>query len=184
MLFGNAINWTPEWATDASLQYNPETRLSERATVGARYSPGSYRTVSAAYRLARGSSEQLDVGWQWPLNDLWGDKGKDLGAGQGQGAGRWYSVGRVNYSRPDRKIVDATIGFEYDAGCWLGRIVSQRLQTTTGTANKGISFQLEFIGFSRVGVGTNSLKTIKDSVPRYQYLRESITTPSRFSNYE
>jgi LPS-assembly protein len=185
MLFGATVNWTPQWSTDAIAQYNPKTRISERSTLGARYSPSDYRVVSANYRYTRGASEQLDLGWQWPLNDLWGNKGQNLGPGAGQGENRWYSVGRLNYSLRDRKIVDAVLGFEYDAGCWLGRIVFDRLQTTTSTANTRISLQLEFVGFTRIGVGSNPLKTLKDNVPRYQYLREKITTsPSRFSNYD
>jgi LPS-assembly protein len=168
------------------VQYNPKTRESQRTTLGARYSPSNYRVVSAAYRFTKGASEQVDVGWQWPLNDLWGDKGVDLGAGAGQGEGRWYSVGRVNYSLKDRKIVDTVAGFEYDAGCWLGRVVFDRVQTTSTSATKGVSFQLEFVGFTRIGVGTNPLKTLKDNVPRYQYLREKSrpNNLSRFSNYE
>jgi LPS-assembly protein len=185
MLFGATVNWTSQWSSDALMQYNPKTRVSERSTVGVRYSPSDYRVLNAAYRHTRGASEQLDLGWQWPLNDLWGSKGLNLGAGAGQGDNRWYSVGRLNYSLQDRKIVDAVLGFEYDAGCWLGRIVFDRLQTTSSTANTRVSLQMEFVGFTRIGVGTNPLKTLKDNVPRYQYLREKITTsPSRFSNYD
>ncbi len=185
MLFGASVNWSPRWTTDAVMQYNPDTRRSERSTLGARYSPSNYRVLSTNYRYARGSSEQVDLGWQWPINDLWGDKGQNLGQGAGQGEGRWYSVGRLNYSLQDRKIVDSILGFEYDAGCWLGRIVFDRVQTTSSSANKRISFQLEFVGFTRVGVGSNPLKTLKDNVPRYQYLREkTIVGPSRFSNYD
>jgi LPS-assembly protein len=33
-------------------------------------------------------------------------------------------------------------------------------------------------------VGSNPLQTLKENVPRYQYLRETVETPSRFSNYE
>ncbi len=122
-------------------------RRSIRATIGGRYSPGNYRVISAAYRLQRGISEQIDVGWQWPLNDLWGDKGQDLGPGRGEGEGRWYSVGRLNYSLQDRRLVDAVVGLEYDAGCWIGRVVVERLQSSTTTSNKRILFQLEFVGF-------------------------------------
>ena len=43
-------------------------------------------------------------------------------------------------------------------------------------------FQLEFVGFSRLGV--NPLQTLKQNIPRYQYLRETTTSPSRFSNYD
>ncbi|MDP3761139.1 MAG: LPS-assembly protein LptD [Ramlibacter sp.] len=182
LLFGATINWTPQWSLDATVQYNPKTRRSIRETIGGRYSPGNYRVVSAAYRLQRGSSEQIDVGWQWPLNDLWGDKGVDMGPGQGEGEGRWYSVGRLNFSLQDRRLVDAVVGLEYDAGCWLGRVVLERLQSGTTTSNKRILFQLEFVGFTRLG--SNALQTLKQNIPRYQFLREQISTPSRFSNYE
>jgi LPS-assembly protein len=182
VLFGASVNWSPKWSTDATVQYNPKTGRSVRSTVGAHYSPGNYRVVSAAYRLQRGLSEQIDVGWQWPLNDLWGDRGQDLGAGRGDGEGRWYSVGRLNFSLRDRRLVDAVVGLEYDAGCWLGRIVFERLQSGTSSSNKRVLFQLEFVGFSRLG--SNALSALRENVPRYQYLREEITTPSRFSNYE
>jgi LPS-assembly protein len=182
ILFGASVNWAPQWSTDATVQYNPKTGRSIRSTVGARYSPGNYRVVSAAYRLQRGSSEQLDVGWQWPVNDLWGDKGQNLGPGMGEGEGRWYSVGRLNYSLQDRKLVDAVVGLEYDAGCWLGRVVVERLQSSTSSSNKRILFQLEFVGFTRLG--SNALQSLRENIPRYQYLREKVTTPSRFSNYD
>ncbi len=182
ILFGASVNWTPAWSVDATVQHNPKTRRSIRETIGGRYSPGNYRVVSAAYRLQRGSSEQIDVGWQWPLNDIWGDFGRNLGAGQGEGEGRWYSVGRLNFSLQDRKLVDAVVGFEYDAGCWLGRVVFERLQSGASSANKRVLFQLEFVGFTRLG--SNALQALKENVPRYQFLREQVTTPSRFSNYE
>ena len=182
ILFGATVNWVPQWSTDATVQYNPKTGQSIRSTIGARYHPGNYRVVSAAYRLKRGASEQLDVGWQWPINDLWGDKGQKLAAGLGEGEGRWYSVGRLNYSLQDRKLVDAVVGLEYDAGCWLGRIVVERLQSSTTSANKKVLFQLEFVGFTRLG--SNALQSLKENIPRYQYLREQVTAPSRFSNYD
>lgn len=182
MLLGASINWDPRWSFDANVQFNPETGQSVRSTLGGRYNPGRYRTISAAYRYQRDSSEQLDMGWQWPLNDLWGDRGQNLGVGQGQGEGRWYSVGRLNYSMNERKLVDSVLGLEFDAGCWLGRIVWERLQTSSITATQRIMFQLEFVGFSRLGV--NPLKSLKDNIPNYQYLREPAAMPSRFSNYD
>ena len=182
LLLGASINWDPRWAFDSTVQYNPSTQQSVRSTLGARYNPSPYRTLTAAYRFQRDVSEQMDVGWQWPLNDLWGDRGTSLGAGRGQGEGRWYSVGRLNYSLNERKLVDAVLGLEYDAGCWLGRAVLEQLQTSTTAANQRIMFQLEFVGFTRLGV--SPLKSLKDNVPNYQYLREQTSPPSRFSNYE
>ena len=182
ILLGASVNWDPKWAVDATVQVNPASEKTVRSTLGARYNPGHYRALTAAYRYQNGASEQLDFGWQWPVNDLWGDRGQDLGAGRGQGDGRWYSVGRLNYSLDERKLVDAVIGFEYDAGCWLGRAVLGRLQTSASTATQRIMFQLEFVGFTRLGV--SPLKTLKDNIPSYQYLREQQSAPSRFTNYE
>jgi LPS-assembly protein len=182
LLFGASVNLTPAWALDSTVQYNPKTSISERSTVGARYNPGDYRVISAVYRRQRLVSEQYDVGWQWPINDLWGDKGKDLGPGRGQGGGRWYSVGRLNYSVPDKKFVDMVLGIEYDGCCWIGRIVLERSQLSRVANSTSIKFQLEFVGFSRIG--SNPLRTLKANIPRYQYLREQGTTPSRFTNYD
>jgi LPS-assembly protein len=182
ILFGASVNWTPQWSVDTTVQFNPQTQRSIRSTIGGRYSPGNYRVVSAAYRLQRGSSEQIDIGWQWPINDLWGDKGQNLGPGRGEGEGRWYSVGRLNFSLQDKRLVDSLVGLEYDAGCWLGRIVFERLTSSTTTSNTRILFQLEFVGFTRLG--TNALQALKENIPRYQFLREQVTVPSRYSNYE
>jgi LPS-assembly protein len=182
LLLGGAVHWDPRWSFDGTVQFNPKTERSVRSTLSVNYKPGPYRTLSAAYRYQRDSSEQIDFGWQWPINDLWGDKGQNLGPGQGQGQRRWYSVGRLNYSMNERKLVNALVGFEYDADCWLGRIVLERLQTSTSTATQRIMFQLEFVGFTRLGV--NPLKSLKDNIPGYQILRESGEPPSRFSNYD
>jgi len=38
------------------------------------------------------------------------------------------------------------------------------------------------VGFSRLG--SNALQTLKQNIPRYQFLRERSSTPSRFSNYD
>ncbi len=182
LLFGTTINWVPQWSVDATVQYNPKLKQSERSSFGVRYNPGNYRVISAAVRKQRNVSNSVDVGWQWPLNDFWGDKGQELGAGRGQGPGRYYSVGRLNYSVPDRKLVDAIVGVEYDGCCWIGRVVLQRSQNTLVASNTRILFQLELVGFSRLG--SNPLDTLKQNIPRYQYLRDDMTAPSRFTNYD
>lgn len=182
ILLGAGFNWDQRWLFDSTVQYNPTSEKSIRSTVGARYNPGHYRVLNMAYRFQRDVSELIDVGWQWPLNNLWGDTGQDLGKGRGQGPGRWYSVGRLNYSLKDSKLVDTIVGFEYDGGCWLGRIVLERLSTGLVSTNERIMFQLEFVGFSRVGI--DPMSTLIRNIPRYQQLREQINTPSRFSNYD
>jgi LPS-assembly protein len=182
VLLAARVQWSPRWSTDANVQFRPSDQRSVRTTLSGRYTPSNYRVLSAAYRLQRGTSEQFDVGWQWPLSDLWGTPPVGRTPGRGLGAGQWYSVGRINFSVPDSKIVDLVAGFEYDAGCWIGRLVLERLQTGSTSANQRVLFQLEFSGFSRIG--SNPLKTLKDNVPRYQYLREDINPPSRFQQYD
>lgn len=181
VLLAARVQWTQRWLFDTTFQYNPSSNESVRTTVSARYTPGPYRVLSAAWRLQRGASEQFDIGWQWPLSGIFG-RSPEAVPGQALGPGQWYGVGRVNYSVPDRKIVDLVAGFEYDAGCWIGRVVLERLQRSAASANQRILFQLEFTGFTRLG--SNPLQTLRDNVPRYQYLREEINPPSRFQRYD
>ncbi|OJX32764.1 MAG: LPS biosynthesis protein [Burkholderiales bacterium 68-12] len=179
VMLGAAVNWTPEWGFDSTVQFNPKTRRSVRSTIAARYQPGPYRVLSAAYRLQRGTSEQVDVGWQWPLDGLFGAP-----AGAGSGRARWYSVGRLNYSLQERKLVDTVIGFEYDSCCWIGRVVLERLQNSLQTSNTRLLFQIEFVGFSRLSLGANPLASLQQNIPGYRYLRDQERPPSRFSNYD
>lgn len=189
VLLGAQINWTPKWSLDTTLQYNPDDQKSTRTAISARYNPGSYRNISAAYRYQANSTpsatdgnKSIDVSWQWPLNDLWGDKGKDLGPGRGQGGGRWYAVGRLNYSLQDRKLTDGVLGFEYDGCCWIGRVVLERISTGQITAATRIMFQLEFVGFA--AVGSSPKRTLTQNIQRYQPLRQPVAAPSRFTNYD
>jgi LPS-assembly protein len=184
VLLGAEVNLNERWTLDSTTQYNPLTDQSVRATVGARFNPGNYRVVNAAYRIQRNISEQIDVSWQWPINDLWGDRGQELGKGQGQGDGRYYALGRLNYSMDQSALVDTILGVEYDAGCWLARVVLTRTQTSTSTAVQRLIFQLEFVGFTRIGTA-DPRATLTQNISRYQNLRDAGgTSTSRFSNYE
>ena len=187
LLLGASTTLTPRWALDSTVQYNPTTRSYLRRMVAMRFNPSPYRVVSAAYRMQNDqvgipATQQLDIGWQWPLHDLWRDVDEDVGPGRGLGEGRWYSVARMNYSAIDKKVVESVIGFEYDAGCWLGRVVSEQVQVADGLARKRLLFQLEFVGFSQLG--TNALGSLRSNVPRYQNLRQPTMAPSRFGNYD
>ena len=69
LLLLGSTSIVPHWSFDASWQYSPQIERTRRSTLSARYSPGPYRTVSATHRFTRDLSEQVDVGWQWPV---WG----------------------------------------------------------------------------------------------------------------
>ena len=183
ILGGASLYLTPKLTFDSLFQYNYEEDRSERKSYGFRYNPSGYRVINTAYRYQYKSSEVVDVSWQWPLNDLWRDIGIDQRQGQGMGGGHWYSVGRLNYSMLDERLVDSLLGFEYDGGCWLARVASQRTQLTLTSSTTSLMFQLEFNDFSRLGFG--SMGSVKDNVSRYQNLREPFKfAPSPFTQYE
>jgi LPS-assembly protein len=176
----------PRWTLDASLQYSPDIKRTVRSIIGARYSPGPFRTVNATYRLARGQSEQLELGWQWPIYGRTPDESAGTRTPREAGtkgcSGSWYSVGRINYSTRESRITDSVIGAEYDAGCWIGRVVAERLSTGRSEATTRLLLQLELVGLSRLG--SNPLQALKDNIPGYRLLREERRTPAPMDAYE
>ena len=79
-------------------------------------------------------------------------------------------MGRVNYSLKDSRVTDAVLGLEYDAGCWISRIVAERLSTGRSEATTRLMLQLELVGLSRLA--SNPLKVLKDNIPGYTLLRD------------
>ena len=191
LLLLGSTNLVPRWYLDASVQYNPDIDRTIRSVLGARYSPGPFRTVSTRYRLARGLTEQLELAWQWPIAGTVRDPqerpraspfvralngvGRDCG-------GAWYSVGRINYTTRDKRITDLVAGLEYDAGCWIGRVVAERLSTGRSEATTRLLLQLELVGLSRLG--SNPLTVLKDNIPGYRLLREDRAEPAAAPIYD
>ena len=159
------------WTLEAALQYNPDNRRIERSIVGARFQPGPFRTLSVGYRLARNLSEQVEMGWQWPV---YRGTARPIGASGGCG-GTLYAVGRLNYSLRDARLTDSIAGVEYDTGCWIGRVVAERLSTGRAEATTRLLLQLELSGLSRLG--SNPLQVLKDNIPGYRLLREPRGSP-------
>ena len=190
LLVGAGVKWGRRWATDATVQYNRDLQRTTRSALTGRYSPEPFKVISAAYRyqrqnaaqIANQGSEQIDLGWQWPLNAAAHAFTTNPSAAP---KGRWFSVGRLNYSLHDKKLVDTVVGFEYDSCCWIGRVVIERLQSSLTQANTRLLFQLEFVGFSRLSLGADPLSSLQEHVPGYQSLRsQNPAAPSRFSNYD
>ena len=183
VLFLGSTTLVPNWTFDAAEQYNTNAHRFERSVTGFRYSPGPYRTVGLAYRLSRGLSEQFEVSWQWPV---WGQtppsERSERVSSNGRCGGTLYSVGRVNYSTRDSRLIDSIAGFEYDAGCWIGRVVAERLSTGRSESTTRLLFQLELVGLSRLG--SNPLKVLKDNVPGYTMLRDERTTVTPFNPHD
>ena len=94
--------------------------------------------------------------------------GPRLAAGAGGAAckGTLYGVGRINCSTRDKRLTDGIVGVEYDAGCWIGRLVAERISTGRNEATTRLLVQLELVGLSRIG--SNPLKVLKDNIPGYR----------------
>ena len=188
LLLLGSTTLVPSWALDASLQYSTDTQRIERSIVGVRYSPGPFRTLSATYRLTRGLSEQVELGWQWPIYGPTPDESRRAARNNGEAPaggscrGSWYAVGRVNYSTLERRMTDSVAGFEYDAGCWIGRVVAERLSTGRSEATTRLLIQLELVGLSRLG--SNPLQVLKDNIPGYRLLREERGSAQPTTSYD
>ena len=162
LLLLGAAHLSEQWWADGALQLNSASSRTVRSVLRARYSPGPFRTVSAAYRLARGQSEQVELAWQWPLY------GQGAPRDSSSCGGAWYSAGRVQYSLKDKRLTDSVVGVEYDAGCWVLRMGVERLSTGRAEANTRLMLQLELVGLSQLG--SNALKVLRDNIPGYRQL--------------
>jgi LPS-assembly protein len=186
LLLGST-NVIPNWYLDGTTQLGADNQATQQATLGVRYSPGAWRTIGVTYRYNREKSEQIEVGWQWPLSgrkpplqEVFAQasspdvpkSGQILGGGGNQCGGAWYSVGRVVYDKRDHRFTNTLAGFEYDAGCWIGRFVMERVAIGQSEATTRLMFQLELIGLSRLALGSNPLRTLQDNIPGYRLLRD------------
>lgn len=132
---------------DTFLQYDPNQARMLRSNFLIRYNPEPGKSFDFGYRRTVDMLDQINASGQWPLGN------------------RWYALGRYNYSLYDSKTVESLAGLEYDAGCWLGRFVMQRVATATAEANTAIFFQLELGGLT--SIGANPMRTILRDVPSY-----------------
>ena len=147
------------WSLDSALQYNPHRNYFQRLGLALRYLPETSKVLNLGYRFTRDALNQIDVSAQWPLG------------------GGWYGVGRYNYSTRSNRLVEALGGFEYNAGCWIARVVAQRFAAAAGTSTSALFVQLELNGLSRLG--SNPLETLERNIPGYSLINQrNPDTPS------
>ncbi len=154
------------WSMAGLMQYNFAASRSERFDLGGRYTPAPGKVVNASYRYTRQFVDpsglnlelrQFDISAQWPIT------------------ANWTFLGRWNYSLVDRKTLEGVVGVEYNADCWVVRVVAQRLTTTTQTASTSVYLQLELTGLARFG--TNPLEVLRRTVPGYLRTNDPTVSP-------
>lgn len=151
---------TRETRLDASFQYNQVRGDINRVSFGVYWQPAPMKVVNAQYRrdsrnlpdIPNTNFELIDVSSQWPLTS------------------RWYGVGRLNYLLDQKRIGQSLAGVEYQADCWIFRMVSQRLPTAAGVVNTTFFIQLEFNGLSALGM--NPMRALRGNIPGYQPLTQ------------
>ncbi|MDY7576765.1 LPS-assembly protein LptD [Herbaspirillum sp. RTI4] len=161
-------------SVDNTIQYSESLAQLQRATYSARWQPAPKKVLNLTYRFDRTASyqalytgstttpssfalKQYEISGQWPLTN------------------RWYGVGRINYSVPDKAIAEGLLGMEYKADCWVFRVAAQRIPTSTSKATTSFFVQLELNGFSKIG--SNPLDALA-TVPGYQLINRPDVTPA------
>ena len=145
---------TNEVGVDTAIQYSQSLSQLRRANYGVRWQPAPKKVLNLSYRLDRTNEnlKQYDLSGQWPLSE------------------RWYGVGRVNYSIPDKTIAEGLLGLEYRADCWVFRMVAQRIPTSSAQATTSFFVQLELNGFAKIG--SNPMDALTSSIPGYQAINK------------
>jgi LPS-assembly protein len=86
----------------------------------------------------------------------------------------------MNYSVPDRRVTNALVGFEVDAGCWASRLFVDIQGAGSGQSTARLLFQLELVGLSSSQGGR--LRVLKDNATAFRPMREeSVTNPTATS---
>ena len=152
----------PKVYADTTLQYNAGDRSVERYSLGARYLPEPGKVLNASYRYLRDKPDQIgldqiDVSGQWPI------------------FGGWHAVGRYNYSIKEKQPIETIGGLEYNGGCWVLRVVGQRLATSEAKASTAIFVQLELNDFSRIG--SNPLDLLRRNIQGYGMVNQPTADP-------
>jgi len=176
LLVGASLKLGAGFASETAFQYNVDERQLVRSSVGFGFSPDDRKVVNLAYRYTRANTtlsnqpiNQILLSSEWPLTH------------------RVYAVGRFNYDLRARRIVDALVGFQYDADCWVLGIGAQRYsngldgagQYTSGTR---VLAQLTLKGLSNVDNGL--VAAFRAGVAGYQPPPPPLAPLARFTNYE
>ncbi len=152
---------TNEFSFDSNLQYGLNHDMVDMGNISMHWKPGPRKALNFEYRYMRDENDEITGGekldqtilsGQWPLSD------------------RWYIVGQHNYSYTNHRVVESIAGLEYNADCWVLRLVAQHEATSSDDSNTSLYVQLELKGFARLG--NDPVKEIQEKVTGYDALTE------------
>jgi LPS-assembly protein len=169
ILAGLATRLAGNFNVDGVAQYSQERSKLVQQSITASYRPETRKLVNVSYRRTLNPDnstalDQYEISGQWPI------------------ARNWYGVARYNYDLVSSKVLNRLVGLEYDADCWVVRVVQRRYQNTSVLATSEIYMQIDFKGFS--GLGSNPINLIRFNVPGYEPISANPAPISPFERYE
>jgi len=176
MLAGLSTRLAGNFNLDGLVQYNDQVSKLVQQSITASYRPEVRKLINASYKRSvdinkkdinnnlLATTDQYELSGQWPI------------------ARQWYGVARYNYDLISNQVLNRVAGLEYDADCWVVRLVHRRYQNTTVLATSEIYMQIDFKGFS--GFGNNSIDLIRFNIPGYEPISPNPAPISPFESYE
>lgn len=139
------------WNARASVQWDTETKQSDKRTIQLNYKASDKAIFNLGYRFHRDPLDELSnieqghMAFAWPISS------------------RYSLLGRWNYSLTEERDIDSLLGLEYESCCWALRIISQRYLTDDNTQPYDTSLMFQFV---LKGFGSISDKAATDTLKR------------------
>jgi LPS-assembly protein len=176
LLAGLSTRLAGNFNLDGLVQYNDQVSKLVQQSITASYRPEVRKLINASYKRSvdinkkdinnnlLATTDQYELSGQWPITR------------------QWYGVARYNYDLISNQVLNRVAGLEYDADCWVVRLVQRRYQNTSVLATSEIYMQIDFKGFS--GFGNNSIDLIRFNIPGYEPISPNPAPISPFESYE
>ena len=170
ILAGLATRLVGNFNIDTVAQYNPDLGRVVQSSVTGSYRPEQRKLFNVSYRttydpnISATTLDEYEVSGQWPITR------------------QWYGVARYNYDFISGRVLNRLAGVEYDADCWVVRVVQRRFQNTSSITTSEIYMQIDFKGFS--GWGSNPINLVRFNVPGYEPINSLPAPISPFESYE
>lgn len=141
-----SVQLNDQWRLNSAYQWSPNTRHTDLGALALQRRIGDDGIVNFSYRYRRGLMEQYGASVVYPLSE------------------RWRLVGGATWSVPDRRIVEALAGVQYDSCCVSLRLVDRNYVnqgyygfgpapagTILNQRNNAIMFEVVFKGLGSSG---------------------------------
>ncbi|MGB8516748.1 MAG: LPS-assembly protein LptD [Gallionella sp.] len=147
---------------DSLVDFDPNQSKTQQYSWIARYRPEPGKTFNFGYQYQRFVSQQVDMSGQWPISR------------------HWDTVAKINYSFPDKRILDSIAGVEYNEDCWTARVVIQHYNPAVQQSVTGLYVQLDLNNFMQAG--DSFFSSLKQEVPGYTKTNINPAYPNAMGN--